>query len=178
MEWIYRRSSMLKSDFNKVGFIKKLWHGCSPVNLVHIFRILFPKTKHLWSDSLMSDSLGGLLLLLANLIESHTSTKMQKSIFSNKSPSQINKDNKILTLKIMKFYLPVAPFTLPGRASWLATFYNLLLAPISSNINNKYLRSHFQAAYQIPWAFLADPYSSPKSPKYTNRTVLFVYERE
>ena len=139
----------------KLVLLKKLWHGCSPVYLLHIFRILFPKTKHLWSDSLMSDSLGGLLLLLANLIESHTSTKMQKSIFSNKSPSQINKDNKILTSKIMKFlkfYLPVSPFTLPGWGSWLATFlrfftwvsrgispaqillivHNLLLAPVSS----------------------------------------------
>ena len=142
----------------KLVLLKKLWHGCSPVNLLHIFRILLPKTKHLWSDSLMSCSLGGLLLLLANLIESDTSTKMQKSIFSNKSPSQINKDNKILTSKIMKFlkfYLPVAPFTLPGWAAWLATFYNLLLAPISSNINNKYLRSAFSGNLSDPLGFFS-----------------------
>ena len=29
---------MPKYDFNKVA----LWHGCSPVNLPHIFRIPFP----------------------------------------------------------------------------------------------------------------------------------------
>ena len=37
---------MPKCDFNKVAsnFIKiTLWHGCSPVYLMHIFRILFPK---------------------------------------------------------------------------------------------------------------------------------------
>ena len=37
---------MPKCDFNKVAsnFIKiTLWHGCTPVNLMHIFRILFPK---------------------------------------------------------------------------------------------------------------------------------------
>ena len=32
---------MPKCDFNKVG--KQLRHGCSPVNLPHIFRTPFPK---------------------------------------------------------------------------------------------------------------------------------------
>ena len=37
---------MSKCDFNKVArnFIEiVLWHGCSPVNLLHIFRTPFPK---------------------------------------------------------------------------------------------------------------------------------------
>ena len=38
---IYRRTLMPKCDFNKVlcNFIEiTLWHGCAPVNLLHIFR--------------------------------------------------------------------------------------------------------------------------------------------
>ena len=47
---------MPKRDFNKVAmqsnFIEiTLWHECSPVNLLHIFRTPFPK-----------DTCGGLLL--------------------------------------------------------------------------------------------------------------------
>ena len=39
---------MLKCDFNKVALLCNfieiaLRHGCSPVNLLHIFRIPFPK---------------------------------------------------------------------------------------------------------------------------------------
>ena len=32
---------MPKFDFNKVA--KQLWHGCSSVNLLHIFRTSFPE---------------------------------------------------------------------------------------------------------------------------------------
>ena len=39
---IYRRTPMPKCDFNKV--VKQLRHGCSPVNLLHIFRT--PSTKN------------------------------------------------------------------------------------------------------------------------------------
>ena len=38
---------MPKSDFNKVAEIA-LWHGCSPVNLPHIFRTPFPKNTSGW----------------------------------------------------------------------------------------------------------------------------------
>ena len=35
---------MPKCDFNKVAFIEiTLRHGCSPVNLLHMFRTTFPK---------------------------------------------------------------------------------------------------------------------------------------
>ena len=40
---------MLKCDFDKVAcnFIEiALWHSCSPLNLLNIFRILFP--KNIW----------------------------------------------------------------------------------------------------------------------------------
>ena len=46
MRQIYRRTPMLKCDFNKVAcnFIDiTLQHGCSPVNLLHIFRTPFLK---------------------------------------------------------------------------------------------------------------------------------------
>ena len=39
---IYRRTSMPKCDFNKVAEIT-LWHGCFPVNFLHIFRTAFLK---------------------------------------------------------------------------------------------------------------------------------------
>ena len=54
MQQIYKRTPMLKCDFNKVALLCNLieitfWHGCSSVNLLHIFRTLFPKnTCHFW----------------------------------------------------------------------------------------------------------------------------------
>ena len=47
MQQVYRRAPMPKCDFNKVAcnFIEiTLWHGCSPVNLLHIFRTPFLKS--------------------------------------------------------------------------------------------------------------------------------------
>ena len=41
MQQIYRRAPMPKCDFNKAAL--QLWHGFSTVNLLHIFRITFPK---------------------------------------------------------------------------------------------------------------------------------------
>ena len=44
MQQIYRRTPMSKCEFNKVAlhFVEiSLWHGCSPVNLLHIFRTPF-----------------------------------------------------------------------------------------------------------------------------------------
>ena len=32
---------MPKCDFNKIA----LWHGCSPVNLLHVFRKPFPRNN-------------------------------------------------------------------------------------------------------------------------------------
>ena len=40
MQQIYRRTPMPKCDFNKVA-LHTLRHGCSPVNLLHIFRTPF-----------------------------------------------------------------------------------------------------------------------------------------
>ena len=45
---IYRRTPMLKCDFNKVA--KQLRYVCSTVNLQHIFRTPFPKNT---SDALL-----------------------------------------------------------------------------------------------------------------------------
>ena len=39
MQQIYRRTPMPKCDFNKIAFAFR--HGCSPVNLQHIFRTTF-----------------------------------------------------------------------------------------------------------------------------------------
>ena len=49
MQQIYMITPMLKCDFNKVAL--QLQHGCSPVNLLHIFRTPFP-----------ANTSGGLLL--------------------------------------------------------------------------------------------------------------------
>ena len=60
MQQIYGRKRMPKCDFNKVSsnFIKiALRHGCSPVNLLHIFRAPFPRNTSGW-----------LLLYLVNMI--------------------------------------------------------------------------------------------------------------
>ena len=46
MQQIYKRTSMSKCDFNEVFCSLTeitLRHGCSPVNLLYIFRIPFPK---------------------------------------------------------------------------------------------------------------------------------------
>ena len=57
MQQIYWRTPMPKCDFNKVKFSIKFIeitlvfsHGCSPVNLLHIFRTPFPKNT---SDGLL-----------------------------------------------------------------------------------------------------------------------------
>ena len=41
IQQIYRRTPMPKCDFNKVATKITLRHGCSPVNLLHIFRTPF-----------------------------------------------------------------------------------------------------------------------------------------
>ena len=51
MQQIYRRTLMPKSDFNKVEkqLIEiALRHGCSPVNLLHVFRTSFPRSTSWW----------------------------------------------------------------------------------------------------------------------------------
>ena len=56
MQRIYRRTPMSKCHFNKVAcniMEITLRHGCSPINLLHIFRKLFDKNTS-----------GGLLLTL------------------------------------------------------------------------------------------------------------------
>ena len=51
MQQIYRRTPILKCDINKVesNFIEiTLWHGCFPVNLLHICRTPFPRKISVW----------------------------------------------------------------------------------------------------------------------------------
>ena len=51
MHQIYRRMPMPQCDFSKVAcnFTEiVLWHGCSPVNLLHISRTPFPKNNSGW----------------------------------------------------------------------------------------------------------------------------------
>ena len=50
---IYRKTPMPKCDFNKVAKQFTLTHGCSPINLLHIFRTSFLKNTS-----------GGLFLVL------------------------------------------------------------------------------------------------------------------
>ena len=50
MQPIYRRSPMPKCDFNKVAYCSlteiALRHGCSPINLLHMFRAPFYKNTY------------------------------------------------------------------------------------------------------------------------------------
>ena len=39
---------MSKCDFNSNCTEITLWHGCSPVHLMHIFRTPFPKNRSGW----------------------------------------------------------------------------------------------------------------------------------
>ena len=48
MQQIYRRTPMLTCDFNKVPKQIALRHGCSPVNLLHNFRIPSPRNTYGW----------------------------------------------------------------------------------------------------------------------------------
>ena len=51
MQQIYRRTPMPKWDFIKVQFSLieiTLWYECSPVNLLHIYRITFSKNTSGW----------------------------------------------------------------------------------------------------------------------------------
>ena len=59
MQQIYRREPMPKCDFNKVALQLEitLRRGCFPMNLLHIFRTLFPK-----------NSSGRLLLKMSNFL--------------------------------------------------------------------------------------------------------------
>ena len=46
IQQVYRKTPIPKCDFNKVA--KQLRHGCSAVNLLHIFRTPFPKNTFEW----------------------------------------------------------------------------------------------------------------------------------
>ena len=62
MQQIYKRTPIPKCGFNEVAsnFIKiALWDVCSPVNLLHIFRTVFPKNIS-----------GGLQLKQKNILKS------------------------------------------------------------------------------------------------------------
>ena len=48
MQQIYSRTPMPKCNLNKVARQKSLRHGCSPVNLLHIFRTPFFKNTSGW----------------------------------------------------------------------------------------------------------------------------------
>ena len=50
MQQLYRRAPISKCDFSKdANFIEiTLWHGCSLVNLLHIFRTPLPKSTSGW----------------------------------------------------------------------------------------------------------------------------------
>ena len=51
MQQIYRGTPMPKCDFNKVALQLNeitLWHGCSTVNLLHIYITSFPRNTPGW----------------------------------------------------------------------------------------------------------------------------------
>ena len=64
---------MPKCDFNKVA----LWHGCSPVNLLHVFRTPFRKNTSGWQ-------------LLNDVTDNKTFWRSVKSFFTDKVKSRSN----------------------------------------------------------------------------------------
>ena len=65
---------MPKCDFNKVKIT--LWHGCSPVNFLHIFGTPFPKNTIRW-----------LLLLHKNDVQKHSKIdRVKKDRASSNTP--------------------------------------------------------------------------------------------
>ena len=48
MQQVYSRTPMPNADFNKVALQITLWHRCSSVNLLHIFRTPFPRNTSAW----------------------------------------------------------------------------------------------------------------------------------
>ena len=66
MQQIYRRTTMPKCDFNKVR------HGCSHVNLLHIFRAPFSWNTSWWLLHILHiiDNKGGLMVFVKSHIPS------------------------------------------------------------------------------------------------------------
>ena len=70
MQQIYRRADMQKSLCNFIEI--KLRHGCSPVNLLHIFRTPFIKNTY---GGLLLETPRGVFKLLSNIYEEALSRK-------------------------------------------------------------------------------------------------------
>ena len=79
---------MPKCDFNKVAKQITLRHGCSPVNLLHIFRT--PFYKNTYGALLLTIIFTNLVTIFTSLIDVH------ESIFSHVIPAR-NLLTKVLT---------------------------------------------------------------------------------
>ena len=65
MQQIYRRTAMPKCNFNNAAkqlYWNQIWHECSPVILLPIFRILFPKNT---SGRLLLNDKSKLVILMS-----------------------------------------------------------------------------------------------------------------
>ena len=101
MQQIQRRTQMPKSNFNKVVTLQSnftetpLRHGCSPVNLLHIFRTPFPWNTSGWlllkSVQKSVARLNSQLNVLVNMqTKNNTFLKIMTSRRSIKLPNLIN----------------------------------------------------------------------------------------
>ena len=112
MQQIYRITPMPKCDFNKVAsnFIEiTLSHGCSPVNLQHIFRTHFPKNTSGW------------LLLASSNENKKMKNRIKKLAISSCIPASILIDAMVIYL----------PFHIDINDSWKWAIFSYELNKVS-----------------------------------------------
>ena len=96
----YRRVISIKFLYNFIEIT--LWHGCSPVNLLHIFRTPFPKNTS-----------GGLLLLILKLTCHNIFDKLYTIYYETS------------ILSILKLCKPTALLNLDSSAKVLLRIYEV-----------------------------------------------------
>ena len=70
---------MLYCNFNKVAFEITLWHGCSPINLLHIFRAPFYKNTSGWLFLTLSMQIF-MINLSTKIVRDHSYAKFSENI--------------------------------------------------------------------------------------------------
>ena len=101
MQQIYRRTLMPKCDFNFIEITFQ--HGCSPVNLLHIFRISFLKNTSWWLLLIveMSHPLSSLITFYISLSNDFPTTFEDYFSLNLKSVSRISLKIKLDSFAII-----------------------------------------------------------------------------
>ena len=113
-----------------------LWHGCSPVNLLHILRTLFPRNSSGW--------------LLLNL-DSNPVTSIQClhcRLFSAKTHRQHFCCDVFLLKKGILICMPICTISNDEKVFW--NFQNFRLSFFSEHFQKSYLQWSFQSGIRTP----------------------------